>query len=266
MKKQLGGFTLIEMLVVVTVMLLMVGGGIAAFTTFNDKQVLIGGSKELQSYIRSAQQKAQYGDKPAACDRLNSYAVKANQAAPVEVHVVAICNNGEHIRDTYQLNPRLSLGTPLDLSFRVLHGGTSNTTIEVHSTSSEDYYSFAVTSGGEITEGSVLGDSQTQPSSESSPSPSLSPQFSPSPAPSVAPQGPAVVNNAGSNLSCTAYCQQLGYTSCSSIGTDAAATNGRLNRFIGTCAVGSGNCSTVMTNQATTCFGGAASWTRCRCL
>src|SRR5688572_9714056 len=70
------GFTLIELLISITIMLFLVGGGIAAFINFNDRQVLIGAGQELKTYLRAAQIKARNGDKPQqGCDKLSGYVV-----------------------------------------------------------------------------------------------------------------------------------------------------------------------------------------------
>jgi prepilin-type N-terminal cleavage/methylation domain-containing protein len=156
-QKSMAGFTLIELMVVVTITLLMVGGGLAAFVNFNERQTILGGAKELQSILRAAQQKAQISDKPeTGCDRLSSYVVRANQTAPVTVTVYAKCQSGEVLRSTKTLNSSLSLSGPLQVTFRSLQGGVEvPATITVTSTLTNQSYEFEVTSGGEITEGAL---------------------------------------------------------------------------------------------------------------
>jgi prepilin-type N-terminal cleavage/methylation domain-containing protein len=61
------GFTLIELLVAITVMTILMGAGIAGFINFNDRQKVLTTARELQTFMRSAQRKAQVRETPAAC-------------------------------------------------------------------------------------------------------------------------------------------------------------------------------------------------------
>jgi prepilin-type N-terminal cleavage/methylation domain-containing protein len=152
-QRECGGFTLIELLVSVTIMLLLVGGSMAAFIRYNDRQALVGAVRELQGYLRSAQVKAQAGDKPDDCDRLLGYVVTASQQSPVTVMLTANCDNEDFIRQTATLPEGVSLSAPLTLEAAVLQGGFSaGTTITLTSTAGQEY-SFSVTRGGELSEG-----------------------------------------------------------------------------------------------------------------
>jgi len=145
------GFTLIELLVSVTIMLLIVGGGIAAFITFNDKQALRGAAKELQTYFRSAQISARSGVRPDVCDKLLSYAVTAT-AGSNQIRSLAVCENGSHEQALYLLPASVSVVGALNMEFQVLHGGVNNAG-DVSLTNNTNTYTFSVTPGGEISDG-----------------------------------------------------------------------------------------------------------------
>ncbi len=148
------GFTLIELLVAVTVMMLVVGSGIAAFITFNDKQTLRGAAKELQTYLRGAQIKAHSGDKPPGCDKLLSYAVRGN-AGSNQITSLAVCENDDYLDATYALPLSITLDQALDMEFQVLYGGVKNAgTITV--SNANQSYAFVVNSGGEMSEGDYV--------------------------------------------------------------------------------------------------------------
>ncbi len=154
------GFTLIELLVGITIMLLLLGGGIASFVNFNDRQTLVGAGKEFQTYLRSAQTKARVGDRPDTCPRLLSYAVSAGQGTN-QVQVVARCEVGgidtPQIRNTYTFPPNIILNANVDIRFGVLSGGVTNPgDVVLRSTTTDQTYTITVTQGGEIRDG-VLG-------------------------------------------------------------------------------------------------------------
>jgi prepilin-type N-terminal cleavage/methylation domain-containing protein len=144
------GFTLIEMLISVVIMLALVGGGIAAFITFNDRQTVLAGAKDLKLSFRSAQIKARAAERPDLCDSLQAYAVQMT-AGSGQVTTSAICANGDYTIDSYLLKNDVVSQDTIDVQFLVLHGGVRNPgTVTLAKGSHE--YSLTVTQGGEITE------------------------------------------------------------------------------------------------------------------
>ena len=151
------GFSLIELIVVVSILLLITGGGIASFITFNAKQQIINGAKELQEYLRTAQTLARVGEKPAGCDRLTGYKTMSVAATnPKEIRVLAVCDSGDVLRDSFFLPEGTTLSSDIEVVFLGLHGGaTGATTIEITGELDETY-TFEVTQGGEINSGELL--------------------------------------------------------------------------------------------------------------
>lgn len=95
------GFTLLELLISVTIMLLMVGGGIASYFTFQQRREVVTAGQELRDFIRLAQQKAAIGEVPrqgdgcdqsAAAQRVVGYRLyKANASRTVSIY--ALCGS-----------------------------------------------------------------------------------------------------------------------------------------------------------------------------
>jgi prepilin-type N-terminal cleavage/methylation domain-containing protein len=151
-----GGYTLIEMLIAVAIMLLLVGGGIASFITFNDRQALVGAGKQMVTYLRSAQAKARVGDTPSGCERLQSYQVTAQEASNI-VTLEAACENGNFLRNTFVLPSGMTHNNDAFIEFRVLQGGVSgDTNFDIISATTGRVYRIQVTQGGEIREVGIV--------------------------------------------------------------------------------------------------------------
>lgn len=103
MKKTIraNGFTLIEMLVAISIMLLMLGGGIASYIRFQERRIVITQGQELMDFIRLAQQKAAVREVPpasAVCNqtdpnrRLVGYRAR-KASGSTTVNIYALCGS-----------------------------------------------------------------------------------------------------------------------------------------------------------------------------
>lgn len=61
------GFTLIELIITVAIAAMVIGGGIAGFVSFTDRQEVLNTAKEVQQMMRTAQSKARVRDVPSSC-------------------------------------------------------------------------------------------------------------------------------------------------------------------------------------------------------
>lgn len=83
-QKQHHGFTLIELIITVAIMALVVGGSIAGFVGFTERQEVLNTAKEVQQLMRVAQSKARVRDVPMdmagpiKCNTLMMYRVYFN--------------------------------------------------------------------------------------------------------------------------------------------------------------------------------------------
>ncbi len=66
-RRYVGGFTLIELMVVLTISALVTGGGISAYRGFQDKYQVKQAGAELQTNLKLVQKKASAGEKPLGC-------------------------------------------------------------------------------------------------------------------------------------------------------------------------------------------------------
>lgn len=148
------GFTLLEMLVSVTILLLITGGGVASYLSLNDRQTLVMNGKKLQFYMRAAQKKAHVGDKPTACDTLQGYVVTATTNPGATVQLSARCANGDYVDQSFVLPSDTNSVNAINMIFGGLRGGvTGADTVTLHTTKRN--YSFTVGAGGDISEGTL---------------------------------------------------------------------------------------------------------------
>lgn len=146
------GFTIIELLVVVTIMLVMLGGGIAAFIKFNEKQKAISGGKLILEQLRSAQTLARIGEKPTGCTKLEGYRVSSYvEAGTTKIKVSPVCLPAISSADKITPLPDgVTLESSFNISFRGLHGGTNDPETKIVVKNNTIIYELTVTKGGEI--------------------------------------------------------------------------------------------------------------------
>ena len=149
MKQHQHGFTLIELMVSVTIMLLLVGGGIASYVSFNDRQTLVTSAHRVETYLRSAQKKARVGDRPATCTVFDGYAVRLTSGSDL-IELIAQCGVANNITvQTDHLSGDVVPVSDQTIRFAGLHGGVQGAGT-INLTDGDQTYSIIVTEGGEI--------------------------------------------------------------------------------------------------------------------
>lgn len=149
------GFTLIELLVVTTITMITLGGGLAAYTTFNDKQTVISAGQELMTLVLTAQTKMRAGERPPGCVELKSYTITGSTGSS-QITISATCINPSAtvLVRTYTLPNAVTLSSDLSYQFVGLRGevqGAGTVTVGKAGWS----YTFEVRNGGEISQGQV---------------------------------------------------------------------------------------------------------------
>jgi prepilin-type N-terminal cleavage/methylation domain-containing protein len=146
------GFTLIELMVAITLLALLMGGGIAGYIRVNDRQNLVNAGKNVQLFMREAQKKARVGERPAAsagCGALVSYQLKTS-ATLDQVNLNAECDNAvTSLIDSYTFPNGVVASSAFDMHFYALQGGVKNSgQVVLHSKTRS--YTFTVDGGGSI--------------------------------------------------------------------------------------------------------------------
>lgn len=149
------GFTLLELMVSVTIMLLLLGGGLAAYIRLNNRQLLIDSGRQLQLLMRTAQKQARVGSKPAGCSRLLSYAVQVVAGQLASANLLAECENSNYTVQSSDFNPGVTSQNAFTVHFYVLTGGVGGAGTFVLQRGNQNV-TMTVNQGGEISE-PVLG-------------------------------------------------------------------------------------------------------------
>lgn len=133
MKKN--GFSLIELLVTIAILVLITGGAIAAFSNFNDRRVTEQAARDLRQMFISAQQKAAVKQTPQSCIDadlpLRGYRVIIS-GTPKTISLRAICLDN-------------SVAAPFDASLPAanlvpVESKTLPSTVNISPTTSVDFY------------------------------------------------------------------------------------------------------------------------------
>ncbi|MCB9813643.1 MAG: prepilin-type N-terminal cleavage/methylation domain-containing protein [Pseudomonadales bacterium] len=168
-KYKILGFTLVEMIVTIAIMLVVTGGGIAAFINFNDKQNVQVAVKDLQTLLRSAQTKARVGEDAQLCNTVYNNSLRGYRVFIGEGTNTAILSTScasdkfdpadnrnyvERSRITFDssVTAKMLGDGDVNIEFLSLLGGTDGTGTVVIS-GLTDVYQFEVSQSGEITEG-----------------------------------------------------------------------------------------------------------------
>ena len=119
-------FTLIEMMVAVTVMGILTAVGVASYRQFNERQKVVTAGKEVITLLRNTQKKAKSGDRPIECDApyrvLDGYKMRVTIATS-QVDIIAMCRGLDVITDTVLLTNDAIFSSGGEYIFKGLSGG-----------------------------------------------------------------------------------------------------------------------------------------------
>lgn len=124
-RKSLKGYTLIEILVGLSIIAILFSVGYLNFRDFARRQAVVAASRALRSDIRLAQEQALAGQKPAGCGTLDAFQVNITSASTYEVD--AVCGGSILVvkQVTAQSGITFTAPTPNPIRFKVLANGTN---------------------------------------------------------------------------------------------------------------------------------------------
>jgi len=153
------GYTLIEVLISLTVIGLLFGFGFANFRDFSRRQQLVSVARKIKGELRLVQSKASAGEKPAdlkcnGVNTLSSYSFEITDTA--SYRILANCLGGDVVIKNETLPEGISMtSTQNTISFKVLGQGNnitqgSDAVITFIQTGTDNSSLVTVTVGGEI--------------------------------------------------------------------------------------------------------------------
>lgn len=150
------GFTLIEILVTLTIMGLLFGFGFAGFRDFSRRQAVASAGRMVIGDLRLAQQKSLSGEKPSGCTgSLLRYDFN-RVAGGLSYQIIAVCSGGNNtVNINLPSGISISSFTPNPISFKILGRGTNvpvgtDAAISLTQTGTVNTMTITVNSGGEI--------------------------------------------------------------------------------------------------------------------
>lgn len=152
------GYTLIEILVALTIVGLIFSIGYVNFRDFSRRQALAGTARAVMGDLRLAQEQALAGKKPdvVACNppnKLNGFNFRVTGTSSYQLE--ANCSGGNSLTKAVTLPTGVSISTPSPnpITFKVLGQGTNlsaNATITLTQSGTSNTRVVTVSPGGEI--------------------------------------------------------------------------------------------------------------------
>jgi len=131
------GLTLIELIVVMAIIALLSGGGLAAYTSFNQSQTLKAAAENVKNNLRLVQSRALSQEKPATgCAVLDGFRVDIS-VGTANYSYLALCNGDIPLETSRQSLSPLPAGVtfasanPNQVIFRLLGSGATAAAIAV---------------------------------------------------------------------------------------------------------------------------------------
>lgn len=154
--RKISGYTLIEILVGITIIGLIFGFGYVSFREFSRRQALAGIAKEIKGDLRLAQALALSGSKPDACSvYLKGYNFRVVDSSSYKIE--ASCGESVYENKTVNLPTDIlvSIPSPNPVLFKVLGQGTNiiegeSASITLTQAGTGSQAVITITDGGEI--------------------------------------------------------------------------------------------------------------------
>lgn len=120
--KQSSGFTLIEILVSISILAILFSFGVTTYIDFNRRQLVAQTAKNIAEDLRLTQSYAENNQKPTGCDTLQSYSLDFNLAQRTYT-INAHCSADYLVKPTVQLPSVFTFAGFTQMKFKILRQG-----------------------------------------------------------------------------------------------------------------------------------------------
>ena len=149
------GFTLVELLVVISVMALLFSIGYGRFRDFSRKQALASVARQIEGDIRLAQELALSAKKPGSCKTLDAYVFKVNNNDTYDIYAecTPAATGDKFYKQGVTVPSGFSLSNSNKVYFYTVGGGNNAGTgysVVITQDGTEDELTVSVTRGGDI--------------------------------------------------------------------------------------------------------------------
>lgn len=123
--KPLGGYTLVELLVALSITMMVLGFGIASFSSSIRNQAVAGAASEVATLLNKARARAVSQVKPGVCADFVLDGYKVTITPPIDYKLEVACGGSNYSLEEKKLPSSISFqnSTPSTFLFRVLTGG-----------------------------------------------------------------------------------------------------------------------------------------------
>ena len=121
------GFTIIELLVVISLGMIIATGGLAGYMNFSRSQMLVQASRGVIADLRLAQSLAENNQKPSGCSTLSKYSFQV--LSETSYRIFATCGEKNPVEYDYKedsIPAGLSMSGFSQIDFKVLKQGLSS--------------------------------------------------------------------------------------------------------------------------------------------
>jgi len=126
------GFTLLEMVVVIGVLSVLVGAGVATLVPFKERREVLSDARNMASLLKQTQVKASAVEIPGSCSNVGEFVIENKDGGrEVDLKVIDstgfVCSTGEVLR--FISGAKFQTGG--DVRFKTPFGSASSVTIEI---------------------------------------------------------------------------------------------------------------------------------------
>jgi len=194
-----GGFTLVELLVVFSVLVILSTVSIASFSSFNRTQSIQSAAFDLSTMLQTAKSRATSQYKPSSCgtNTLSSYMVRvckltgSSCSSDGDYELLASCGGGSSVIAKSRLSKNIFVDgattTTKLIMFNLLNGSVSGTGDVVIKDTTGNIRTVTINNVGRITITASFSQPVATPTPAPTATPSLAPTLTPTPGPSLTP-------------------------------------------------------------------------------